>query len=157
LAGSDATFFEAVPAWRFARLRTALRDAEQRGANLDDDGSDLAHRALRRRFALGRLRARNARAPGLRPKPTRKGRAFPLMKQVAIWRAILDARPQGWRPGDRASPGSIRRSHAEAGEACRAAGLAPPRYRTIYVLWHRGTPSGEVIRELEAIGSHSWM
>jgi hypothetical protein len=155
LAGSESTFFEAVPAWRIARLRTTLRDAEQRGANLDDDGGDLAHRALKRRFALARLRARNARAPGLRPKSTRKGRAFPLIKQVAIWRAILDARPQDWRPGDRASPGSIRRAHAKAGEACRAAGLAPPRYRTIYVLWHRGTPSGEVLRELGAIGSTS--
>jgi hypothetical protein len=153
LAGSDSTFFETVPAWRIARLRTTLRDAEQRGANLDDDGGDLVHRALRRRFALARLRTRNARAPSLRPKSTRKGRAFPLRKQVAIWRAILDVRPQGWRPGDRASPGSIRRAHAEAGEACRAAGLAPPRYRTIYVLWHRGTPSGEVIRELATLRS----
>jgi hypothetical protein len=148
LAGSDSTFFEAVPAWRIARLRTTLRDSEQRGANLDDDGGDLAHRALRRRFALGRLRARNARETGLRPKSTRKGRAFPLLKQVAIWRAILDARPRDWRPGDRAPPGSIRRAHLKAGEACREAGLAPPRYRTIYVLWHRGTPSAEVLREL---------
>jgi hypothetical protein len=148
LAGSDPAFFEAVPAWRIARLRTRLRDAEMRGADLDDDGADLAHRALRRRFARGRLRARDARPPARRPKSTRKGRAFPLVKQVAIWRAILEVRPADWRPGDRAASGSIRRAHAKAGEACRAAGLAAPRYRTIYVLWHRGTPSGEVLREL---------
>jgi hypothetical protein len=49
--------FEIIPAWRIARLRTALRDAEQRGANPDDEGHDLPHRALQRRFALARQRA----------------------------------------------------------------------------------------------------
>src|SRR5215218_4565306 len=46
--------FETIPAWRIARLRTALRDAEQRGASPDDEGHDLSHRALRRRFVLAR-------------------------------------------------------------------------------------------------------
>jgi hypothetical protein len=46
--------FETIPAWRIARLRTVLRDAEQRGANSDDEGHDLTHRALQRRFARAR-------------------------------------------------------------------------------------------------------
>ena len=43
-----------VPAWRIRNLRIALIDAEQRGADPADSGSDLSHRALRRRFDRGR-------------------------------------------------------------------------------------------------------
>lgn len=43
-----------VPAWRIARLRFALSEAELRGADPADGGGDLEHRALRRRFARGR-------------------------------------------------------------------------------------------------------
>jgi hypothetical protein len=43
-----------VPAWRIKRLRIALIDAEQRGADPADSGADLVHRALRRRFGCGR-------------------------------------------------------------------------------------------------------
>ncbi|WP_207484123.1 hypothetical protein [Arenibaculum pallidiluteum] len=43
-----------VPAWRIKTLRLALLDAEQRGADPEDAGDDLGHRALRRRFLRGR-------------------------------------------------------------------------------------------------------
>ena len=43
-----------IPAWRIKTLRLALMDAEQRGADPDDSGDDLLHRALRRRFGRGR-------------------------------------------------------------------------------------------------------
>jgi hypothetical protein len=43
-----------VPAWRIRNLRIALIDAEQRGADPADSGTDLSHRALRRRFGRGR-------------------------------------------------------------------------------------------------------
>ena len=33
-------------------------------------------------------------------------------------------------------------------EACRALKLAAPRYRTIQVLWHKGTPSAAVMKVL---------
>jgi hypothetical protein len=48
-----------IPAWRIARLRLALGEAELRGSDPDDTGEDLRHRALRRRFARGR-RVRDA-------------------------------------------------------------------------------------------------
>jgi hypothetical protein len=135
--------FEIIPAWRVARLRTVLRDAEQRGGDPDDDGHDLLHRALQRRFILGRQRGTNVPTPVLRPKTTRKGRSFPQQKLDLIWQAILSCRPAAWRQGDTAPFGSIRRAHEQAVAACRAAGLAPPRYRTVYVLWHRGIlPAG---------------
>jgi hypothetical protein len=140
--------FETIPAWRIARLRTALRDAEQRGADPDDEGHDLSHRALQRRFALARRRATHGPERAWRPKTTRKGRSFPHLKLVIIWRAILSCRPLAWKQGDTAPFGSIRRGHDQAVAACRAAGLAPPRYRTVYVLWHRGTPPADVIAAL---------
>ena len=56
----DAAPFEVIPAWRIARLRAVVRDAEQRGANPNDEGHDLTHRALRRRFALAQRRAKDA-------------------------------------------------------------------------------------------------
>ncbi|HSK38554.1 MAG TPA: hypothetical protein VK943_02195 [Arenibaculum sp.] len=43
-----------VPAWRIAKLRIALMEAELRGSDPGDDGADLIHRALMRRFARGR-------------------------------------------------------------------------------------------------------
>jgi hypothetical protein len=141
--------FEIIPAWRIARLRTVLRDAEQRGADPNYDGPDLLHRALRRRFALGRGRLKDVPSPASRPKTTRKGRRFPHLKQVIIWRAILICRSSAWRQGDRAPFGSIRRAHDQAVEACQAAGLAPPRYRTVYVLWHRGVPPADVAAALQ--------
>ena len=125
-------------------MRTALRDAEQRGADPDDEGDDLHHRALRRRFALGRERVKNVPRLTSRAKTTRKGRSFPHLKLVIIWRAILSCRSSAWRQGDTAPFGSIRRAHDQAVAACRAAGLAPPRYRTVYVLWHRGVPPADV-------------
>ena len=144
----NAAPFEIIPAWRIARLRTALRDAEQRGANPDDEGHDLPHRALQRRFALARARAKNVPRRASRPKTTRKGRNFPHLKLVIIWRAILSCRPSAWRQGDTAPFGSIRRAHDQAVAECRAAGLAPPRYRTVYVLWHRGLPPADVVAAL---------
>jgi hypothetical protein len=140
--------FEVIPAWRIARLRTALRDAEQRGADLDDDGHDLLHRALQRRFALARGRVKDVSRHASKTKTTRKGRSFPPLKLVIIWRAILSCRSPAWRQGDTAPFGSIRRAHDQADAACRAAGLAPPRYRTVYVLWHRGAPPANVVAAL---------
>jgi len=139
------TRFEIVPAWRIPRLRAWLRDAEQRGHDLDDQGLNLEHRALRRRFALGR---RRAAAPRRKPPTTRKGRHFPLAKRVAIWRAILATRPARWTPGDRAPFGGIARAHELAVAACKDIGMAPPRYGTIYALWHRGVPAADVLAEL---------
>ena len=142
--------FEVIPAWRIARLRTALRDAQQRGADPNDDGRDLLHRALRRRFALARGCVKNGPSLTSRPKTTRKGRSFPHLKLVIIWRAILSCRSPAWRQGDKAPVGSIRRAHDQAVAACRAAGLAPPRYRTVYVLWHRGVPPANVVAALRS-------
>src|SRR6185436_3755534 len=132
--------FETIPAWRIARLRRALHDAMQRGRDATDSGEGLDHRALRRRFALGRRLSLASAAPRRR-KTTRKGRRFPLSKQIAIWRAILAIRPAQWRPGDRAPSGSIAKAHHMAMRACRDLDLTPPRYRTVYVLWHNGVPS----------------
>ncbi len=129
-------------------MRTVLRDAEQRGANLDDEGQDLTHRALKRRFALARGRAKDVSRLSSKPKTTRKGRSFPHLKLVIIWRAILGFRPSAWKQGDTAPFGSIRRAHDQAVAACRAAGLVPPRYRTVYVLWHRGVPPADVVAAL---------
>ena len=125
-----------------------MRDAEQRGANPDDEGHDLAHRALRRRFVLARDRAKNVPRLASRPKTTRKGRSFPHLKLVIIWRSILSLRPSAWKQGDMAPFGSIRKAHDQAVAGCRAAGLAPPRYRTVYVLWHRGVPPAHVAAAL---------
>jgi hypothetical protein len=144
----DTAPFDIIPAWRIARLRTILRDAEQRGANLDDEGHDLTHRALQRRFALARERAKDVPRLSSKPKTTRKGRSFSHLKRVIIWRAILSLRPLAWKQGDAVPFGSIRRAHDQAVAACRAAGLTPPRYRTVYVLWHRGVPSADVIAAL---------
>ena len=140
--------FETIPAWRIARLRSALRDAEQRGADLNDEGHDLVHRALKRRFALARERLIVAPGPPSKPKTTRKGRSFSHLKQTVIWRAILGVRSPAWKQGDTAPFGSIRRAHDQAVAACRAAGLTPPRYRTVYVLWHRGVPPANVVAAL---------
>ncbi|MBD2749820.1 hypothetical protein IC232_24380 [Microvirga sp. BT688] len=144
----NAAPFETIPAWRIARLRTALRDAEQRGASLDDEGHDLLHRALRRRFVLARERAKNVPRLPSKPKTTRKGRSFPHLKLVIIWRAILSCRSSAWKHGETAPFGTIRRAHDQAVAVCQAAGLAPPRYRTVYVLWHRGVPPADVITAL---------
>jgi hypothetical protein len=144
----NAAPFEIIPAWRIARLRTALREAEQRGANPDDEGHDLPHRALQRRFALARGRAKNVPRLASKLKKTRKGRSFPHLKLLIIWRAILSIRSSAWKQGDTAPFGSIRRAHDQAVAACRAAGLAPPRYRTVYVLWHRGVPPADVVATL---------
>ena len=143
--------FETIPAWRIARLRLALRDAMQRGGDPGDAGETLAHRALRRRFDLGR-RLAEAAAGRPRQRTTRKGRRFPLAKQVAIWRAILAVRARDWRPGDKAPSGSIVKAHRIATLACREQALTPPRYRTVYVLWHHGTPSPDVVRAIEKPG-----
>ena len=151
----SAAPFEIIPAWRIARLRAALRDAEQRGSNPDDEGHNLSHRALQRRFALARGRTQNVPRSISRPKTTRKGRSLPHQKLVIIWRAILSCRSAAWRQGDTAPFGSIRRAHDQAVAACRAAGLAPPRYRTVYVLWHRGVPSADVVAALRDERQHS--
>jgi hypothetical protein len=140
----DSAPFETIPAWRIARLRIVLRDAEHSGADPQATADDFAHRALIRRFALGRTRAANAAGRTFKAKTTRKGKGFSLAKKVAIWRAIIDVRPPAWKQGDKAPFGSIRRAHNQAVTACRAIGVTPPRYRTIYVLWHRGQPSAEV-------------
>jgi hypothetical protein len=140
--------FETIPAWRIARLRTALRDAEHRGADPKDDGHNLFHRALQRRFVRAREHVKNEPGPALRPKTTRKGSSFPHLKLIIIWRAILSCRSPAWRQGDTAPFGSIRRAHDQAIAACREVGLAPPRYRTVYVLWHRGVPPAEVAAAL---------
>ena len=140
--------FETIPAWRIARLRTALRDAGQRGADPNDEGDDLLHRALRRRFALARERMKDRPSLASRPKTTRKGRSFSHPKLVIVWWAIVSCRPATWRQGDTAPFGSIRRAHDQAVAACQAAGLAPPRYRTVYVLWHRGVPPADIVAAL---------
>lgn len=43
-----------VPAWRARRLRSLIEEARLRGADPDDAGDGLDHRALRRAFAAGR-------------------------------------------------------------------------------------------------------
>jgi hypothetical protein len=139
--------FEIIPAWRIARLRLALRDAMQRGRDAGDEGEELGHRALRRRFDLGRALAQAA-STRPRPRATRKGRRFPLAKQIAIWRSILAVRPAGWRSGDKAPSGGIVKAHRLAVQACRELGLTPPRYRTLYVLWHHGVPAPDVAQAL---------
>ncbi len=144
--GMSRAQFESVPAWRIARLRAALREATQRGGNATDTGEDLDHPALRRRFAVGRRRALSAATS--RRRRTRKGRRFPQSKQIAIWRAILAIRPAEWRPGDKAAFGSITKAHRMAVLACRELALAPPRYRTVQVLWHKGIPSAAVMQAL---------
>jgi len=50
----DEDFAEHVPAWRIRRLRLLLAETERRGLLPDDDGADLHHRALQRRFNKGR-------------------------------------------------------------------------------------------------------
>ncbi len=59
---SNDDFEEFIPAWRIRRLRVSLAEAERRGILNTDDGEDLQHRALWRRFARGRALAEN-------PKP----------------------------------------------------------------------------------------
>lgn len=51
---AEAETWGGTPAWRISRLRNLLIDAELRGSDPSDEGEDLAHRALRRRFARGR-------------------------------------------------------------------------------------------------------
>jgi hypothetical protein len=51
---AEAETWGGVPAWRIARLRNLLIDAELRGSDPSDEGEDLAHPALRRRFERGR-------------------------------------------------------------------------------------------------------
>lgn len=43
-----------VRAWRIPQLRNALIEAQRRGGDFTDDGEDLRHRALKRRFLQGR-------------------------------------------------------------------------------------------------------
>lgn len=145
-AGPAITQFETVPAWRIARLRLALRDAEQRGLDPHDAGGDLTHPALVRRFQRGRQCARDLAAnPRRKPTTTRKGRSFSLAKRAAIWRAIFATRPANWRQGDRAPFGAIVEAHRQAAAECGSLNIPPPRYRTVYMLWHRGVPGADVM------------
>ncbi|MDB5396027.1 MAG: hypothetical protein JWM91_3533 [Rhodospirillales bacterium] len=126
-----------------------MRDAEQRGLDAQDSGSDLTHRALARRFVLGRQRARDLAAdPPPRLTTTRKGRSFPVAKRTAIWRAIFATRPTNWAQGNRAPFGAIVEAHRQASVECKALNIAPPRYRTVYMLWHRGVPGADVLKAL---------
>jgi hypothetical protein len=128
-----------------------VRDAEDRGRDLNDGGQDIAHRALVRRFTRSRQAALELAANPKRKLPaTRKGRSFKLPKRVAIWRAIFATRPAGWKPGDHAPFGTIAEAHRLAAAECTELGVTPPRYRTVYVLWHRGVPGSDVSRALEA-------
>jgi hypothetical protein len=122
-----------------------LRDAEQRGRDQQDSGADLTHRALARRFVRGRYLATN---PPRKIVTTRKGRNFPLAKRTAIWRAIFAIRPAHWKQGDRAAFGAIVEAHRLAAAECRELNIAPPRYRTVYLLWHRGVPGADVLKAL---------
>jgi hypothetical protein len=94
--------------------------------------------------------AMDVQKPAIKPKTTRKGCGFSQLKQIVIWQAILGVRSPAWKLGDTAPFGSIRRAHDQAVAACRAAGLAPPRYRTVYTLWHRDVPSPAVISALRS-------
>lgn len=126
-----------------------LRDAEDRGRDLTDQGQDLIHRALVRRFTRSREQALQLAANPKRKLPsTRKGRSFKLPKRMAIWRAILATRPDGWKPGDKAPFGAIAEAHRRAAAECTELGVTPPRYRTVYVLWHRGVPAADVLQAL---------
>ena len=130
-----------------------MRDADDRGRDLTDAGQDIAHRALVRRFARSRQAALELAANPRRKLPaTRKGRSFKLPKRVAIWRAILATRPTGWVPGDKAPFGAIVEAHRQAAAECETLGVTPPRYRTVYVLWHRGAPGSDVSRALDSGG-----
>lgn len=91
---------------------------------------------------------RHALARTARPRTTRKGKSFGLDKKIALWRAILARRPEGWRHGERVPKGAIASAHEDAIIACRALGLAAPRYSTVYALWHRGVPEPEVVAAL---------
>jgi hypothetical protein len=126
-----------------------LRDAEDRGRDLSDQGQDITHRALLRRFKRNREQALELAANPNRKLPaTRKGRSFKLPKRAAIWRAIVATRPAGWKPGDKAPFGAIAEAHRRAVAECADLGVTPPRYRTVYVLWHRGVPDADVSRVL---------
>ena len=126
-----------------------VRDAEDRGRDLNDGGQDIAHRALVRRFTRSRQVALELSAnPKRKLTATRKGRSFKLPKRVAIWRAIFATRPAGWKPGDHAPFGAIAEAHRLAAAECTELGVTPPRYRTVYVLWHRGVPSAVVRQAL---------
>lgn len=81
---AEADPWGGVPAWRIKNLRLALVEAEQRGADPDDDGADLAHRALLRRFARGR-RALQAIA-----------RNFGLFRSLARRAAYFSANDRAW-------------------------------------------------------------
>ena len=130
-----------------------LRDADDRGRDLTDAGQDIAHRALVRRFTRSRWAALELAAnPRRKLAATRKGRSFKLPKRVAIWRAILATRPNGWKPGDHAPFGAIVEAHRQAAAECETLGVTPPRYRTVYVLWHRGAPGSDVSRALGSGG-----
>lgn len=87
--------------------------------------------------------------PARAPKTTRKGQNFPLAKRAAIWRAIFAVRSPGWKPGDRAPFGAIVEAQRRATAECLALGLPAPRYRTIYMLWHRGVPGTDVLKVLD--------
>ena len=116
-----------------------------------DNGTDLTHRALARRFARGRRRAAELVAnPQRKLATTRKGRNFPLAKRTAIWRAIFATRPTQWRQGDHAPFGAIAEAHRLAAAECVALNIPPPRYRTIYLLWHRGVPAADVLKALHS-------
>jgi hypothetical protein len=126
-----------------------LRDAQDRGRDLNDAGQDIVHRALARRFISSRQDALELAANPKRKLPaTRKGRSFKLPKRAAIWRAIFATRPAGWKPGDKAPFRAIAEAHRQAVMECTELGATPPRYRTVYVLWHRGVPDADVARAL---------
>ena len=151
----SAAPFEIIPAWRIARLRAALRDAEQRGANPDDEGHDLSPPRPAASLRAG-PRTRKAWAEtGLQAKDHTQRPQLSAPETGHHLARHPELSLPAWRQGDTAPFGSIRRAHDQAVAACRAAGLAPPRYRTVYVLWHRGVPPADVVAALRDERQHS--
>lgn len=101
------------PAWQIAKLRDRIRQARARGANPEDDGADLTHRALARAFRRGR-------ADAARPRAGR--RVLPARVQDILWRAVIDARIHDRTPTD---------AHRAIVAACQAIGERPPALSTV--------------------------
>lgn len=128
-AASTAASFEIVPAWRRARLRARLADAELQGRLGEPQGEDEGrlHRALRRRWERGAAAGRAGIKSAATPAPNRL-----LVNAVArdLGR-IADALASAGADGDQqslvvAAVAQIRGVTAAVAAAASARGWRPP-------------------------------